>query len=975
MTLTPSQFAARWRRISLSERSAAQSHFLDLCEVLGEPHPAASDATGEHFTFEKHVNRSSGGKGFADVWRKDHFAWEYKGGHKNLAEAYKQLNDYREDLGNPPLLVVCDLNRFEVHTNFDRTCKRVYRFNLNDVIAGTATQECPLPPLEVLRCLFSEPDNLRPEATAARVTEDAAEKFSRLAESIELQGADPRRDLDSHRVAHFLMRLLFCLFADSVGLLPKHMFREMIENDRGRPQAFQRKLRSLFRAMSGRGNSFGPYDIHFFNGGLFDDDEVLDLNAADLSILHSASRLDWSAVEPSIFGTLFERSLNAQKRTQIGAHYTSPADIALIVDPVVIAPLRRQWDEVQAIVKELAIEAATVPKGIAHSRIRRKMQEIVVGWMGKLAEVRILDPACGSGNFLYVALRSLLNLWWEASVLAAEYDLATILPLRVSPRQLYGVEVDYYAHELASIVVWIGYLQWRHERGMGEPAEPILEKLDNIQNRDAILDYDAGGRPREPEWPEADFIVSNPPFLGGKRLRAGLKDKYVDDLFRVYEGRVAPEADLVVYWFEKARAALADGKVRRVGLLATQAIRGGANRHVLDRVKESAHIFMAWSDRPWILDGAAVRISMVGFEEPGDREAQAVLDGETVREINPDLTSGADTTAAAVLPENAGVCFMGTTKVGAFDLPPDVARKILSAPINPNRRPNSDVIRPWVNAMDVTRRPRGMFIIDFGTGLSEREAALYEMPFQYLKAKVYPQRRNNKRQGYREKWWIHGEPRPDMRAALTPLKRYITTPSVSKHRLFAWLQAEVLPDHAVFVFARDDDYFFGVLHSCVHEVWARQTGTQLREVESGFRYTPTSTFETFPLPWPPGKEPKGDPRVEAIAAAARDLVHLRDNWLNPPGATEEELKKRTLTNLYNERPTWLEQAHARLDGAVFAAYGWQSSEDQDEILRRLLLLNHERAATLAVGSGKLPPKKLPGVERPVKDHFLKSVAQ
>lgn len=940
--------------------------------MLGEPHPAASDSTGEHFTFEKHVSRTSGGKGFADVWRKDHFAWEYKGGHKSLAEAYKQLNDYREDLGNPPLLVVCDLNRFEVHTNFDRTRKRVYRFDLNDVISGVATQECPLPPLEVLRCLFTEPDNLRPEATAARVTEDAAEKFSRLAESIELQGADPRRNLDPHLVAHFLMRLLFCLFADSVGLLPKHMFREMIETHRGRPQAFQRKLKSLFRAMSGRGKSFGPYDIHFFNGGLFDDDKVIDLSSADLGILYSASQLDWSAVEPSIFGTLFERSLNAQKRTQIGAHYTSPTDIALIVDPVIIAPLRRRWQEVQAEIKALAIDAKDAAKGRAHGRIRRQMQEILLNWMEQLAEIRVLDPACGSGNFLYIALRSLFSLWREASLFAADNDLATILPRPVNPRQLYGIEVDYYAHELASIVVWIGYLQWRHEHGMGEPGEPILEKLNNIQHRDALLSLDAQKIATEAEWPQADFIIGNPPFLGGKRLRTALGDKYVDALFRVYQGHVSPEADLVVYWFEKARAALDSGRAKRTGLLATQAIRGGANREVLNRIKKSAHIFMAWSDRPWILDGAAVRVSIIGFEQPtGAGNASPELDGQPVNEINSDLTCGADTTEAKILTENARICFMGTTKVGAFDLDSETARKMLAAPLNPNGRPNSDVIRPWVNSLDITRRPRGKFIIDFGTETSERAAALYEMPFQYLKANVYPERKNNNRQGYREKWWIQGEPRPDMRATVAQIKRYIVTPGVSKHRLFAWLPSEVLPDHAVFVFARDDDYFFGVLHSSIHEIWARQTGTQLREAESGFRYTPTSTFETFPLPWPPGYEPKRDSRMIAIAECARDLVRLRDNWLHPLAISKEDIRSRTLTNLYNERPSWLEHAHQSLDQAVFAAYGWEVSMDQDEILRRLIVLNRERAEAPTLGGQKLPPKKAPGVERPSKERILR----
>lgn len=943
MPITVSQFTAKWNASKRTERSASHEHFLDICELVGHPKPAEADPTGDNFTFDKHVDKVSRGKGFADVWKRNFFAWEYKGPHKDLHAAYLQLLDYREALENPPLLVVCDMDRYEVHTNFQNTRKLVFAFTQAELYVNKPTETCPEPPLDVLRWVFTDPAELRPEAASRRVTEEAAEKFCRLAESIELDGADPRRGADRQKVAHFLMQLLFCLFADSIGLLPGHVFRELVNLHRGLPRALEPKLRALFKAMSEENSAgYGPWSIHWFNGGLFENDSILELNAADTGILCDAAKLDWSAVAPSIFGTLFERSLNAEKRSQIGAHYTSEAEIALIVGPVVIDPLRRRWNDIRAEIEALAEQAAAV-NGAAHRSLRRRMQELLDGWIVELGKIRILDPACGSGNFLYVALRGLLDLWWEAHNLGAQHALLVPPASAVTPAQLFGIETDNYAHELASIVVWIGYVQWLHEHATPIPDHPVLQKLQNIQRGDAILTYDAKRRPREPEWPEADFIVSNPPFLGGKRLRTGLKDKYVDDLFRVYEGRVEPEADLVVYWFEKARAALAAGKAKRAGLLATQAIRGGANRHVLDRVKESAHIFMAWSDRPWILDGAAVRISMVGFEHPLDGQpAPSTLDGEVVSEINSDLTSGANTTVAAMLPENAGICFMGTTKIGAFDITEDVARKMLAAALNPNGRPNSDVIRPWVNAMDITRQPRNMFIIDFGTDMDEREAAPYQMPFEYVRSKVYPKRKTNNRQAYREKWWIQGEPRPQMRAAIMPHSRFIATPSLSKHRIFVWLDRAVLPDHQLFVFARDDDYFFGVLHSRIHEVWALVMGTQL---EDRPRYTPTSTFETFPFPWPPGQEPKDDPRVEAIAEAARELVRLRDNWLHPPNATEAELKKRTLTNLYNEKPAWLEHVHARLDAAVCDAYGWPSNLGNQEILQRLLQLNHQRAAS------------------------------
>jgi len=959
MAMSWFEFVNKWSGSERSESSGYAEHFLGLCEALGEPRPADLDQTGADYAFQKHVPKTLGGKGFADVFKRGHFVWEYKGDRKSLTGAYEQVLQYKEALDNPPLLVVSDFKRFEVHTQWTNERKRVYKFELQDLLYHKATETCPLPPTEVLAALFRDPEAIRPGKMAERVTEDAARLFAQLAERIELQGSHRLTAEGKEEVARFLIRLLFCYFADSVGLLPDQIFRKAVrrvaaEVPSKRPALLGRILAQLFAAMSHQGGIFGFEPIRHFNGGLFEDDRVLDLSPDDIGILKALCDLEWSAVSPAIFGTLFERSLVKEKRKLIGAHYTSEDDIRLVVEPVVMAPLRRRWTAVKAELESLAgqLESANANgKANGNARdLRLRMEERLIAFTEELAAVRILDPACGSGNFLYVALRSLLDLWIEAREFARDHAMPVFLQEKVSPRQLYGIEKDFFAHELASTVVWIGYLQWRFEHSMGEPKEPVLEKLDNIRLGDAVLAYDDNGKLYEPEWQEADFIVGNPPFLGGKFLRRELGDRYVDDLFRLFEGRVKAESDLAVYWFEKARASLEAGSAKRAGLLATQGIRGGANRSVLERVAESAHIFMAWSDREWELEGAAVRIAIVGFERMnGIPPTQPVLDGAEVSAIHPDLTAGVNTTLARILPENAGICFMGTTKVGAFDIEPEIARKMLAAPLNPNGRPNSDVVRPWVNALDITRRPRGMFIIDFGAEMSEEEAALYEMPFEYLRKHVLPERRKNRREGYRQKWWVHGEFRSVMRSALGGLKKYIVTPSVSKHRLFAWLPTDVVADHAAFVFARDDDYFFGVLHSRAHEVWARQTGTQLREYESGFRYTPTSTFETFPFPWPPGKEPKRDPRVKAIAAAAKDLVEKRDSWLNPEIISPEDLAKRTLTNLYNERPAWLDHAHAKLDAAVFAAYGWPAALSNDEILERLLALNRERSGAASAG--------------------------
>jgi type II restriction/modification system DNA methylase subunit YeeA len=698
------------------------------------------------------------------------------------------------------------------------------------------------------------------------------------------------------------------------------------------------------------GGWFGADPIRHINGHLFDDAQVLDLDSDSLDILWRVSGLDWSQIKPSIFGTLFERSLDPTKRSQLGAHYTSEGDILLIVEPVLMAPLRQQWEKVNVQAQKLATSRDAAKTKQTKNKAERKLRDLLLGFGQDLAKILILDAACGSGNFLYVALRQLLNLWKEVSVLAAELNLGYIAPLKdfsPHPSQLFGIEINEYAYQLAQATIWIGYIQWFVENGYAFPPEPILNKLDNIERKDAILGYDEQGNPFEPEWPIADVILGNPPFLGDKKMRAELGDIYVDNLRTLYEGRIPGQSDLVCYWFEKARFMIELGVSKRAGLLATQGIRGGANRVVLNRIKETGDIFWAQSDREWILDGATVHVSMVGFDNGSENEY--LLDGKLVRSINPDLSSFTDVTKAKRLLENRGLSFIGTQKGGPFDLEEESARKLLLEGGNPNGRPNSDVIKPWVNGADITGWSKAKWIIDFGSYMSIEDASNYTAPFENVKKYVYPVRKNLRRKNHSKYWWIHAESRPGMRKALSGLHRYICTPRVSKYRIFVWLDKMVVPDSATVAIARSDDYFFGILHSKLHENWARSMGTQLREAESGFRYTPTTTFEKFPFPWPPGQEPENDQRVQEIADAASELVKLRDEWLNPPGIMESEIKKRTLTNLYNLRPTWLELAHKKLDKAVFNAYGWPDDLTDDEILERLLALNFERAKSQQEG--------------------------
>ncbi|MGD0829353.1 MAG: DNA methyltransferase [Terracidiphilus sp.] len=947
MPLTVAAFVQRWKINSQSERASAQSHFCDLCEVLGESSPAATDATGERYAFEKRVSKMRGGTGFADVWLRDHFAWEYKVKHKSLQKAYEQLNDYREDLGNPPLLVVCDFERFEVHTNFTATRKRVYAFNLDDLNRNQATASCPLPPLDVLRALFGDYNVLRPEHTDAHVTQEAAKLFSKLAERMELE----ERNLGATRaeIAHFLMRLLFCFFADSIGLLPDRVFRNMIQSDdRFLPRKYLRKLKLLFEAMSEPDGIFGALTIKYFNGGLFDNASVIPLDLADLGILYEVSKnYDWSHIAPAIFGTLFERSLDPARRSLIGAHYTSEEDILLLIEPVLVHPLRQRWQSV----KERILAARELERAEEEARNNRQArlrvdlpsEKLLGEWIEELTSVRVLDPACGSGNFLYLALRRMLDLWLEATQFAAEQGISMVVSKMVSPKQLFGIETEFYAHELASVVVWIGFLQWKHEHAVHDDREPILEKLGNIEHGDAILRYDAEGKPYEPEWPKAEFIVGNPPFLGDKKMRSELDDQYVDDLRKLYDGRVPGGADLVTYWFEKARHQIEIEIAKRVGLLATNSISMVRNRPVLERILSSGNIFMAWSDRPWLLEGAAVRVSMIGFDDGSDTEH--ILDGVKVNRVHADLTAESDVAGAVALKENEGLCFLGMMKGGPFDLSAEEARKMLSLPLNPNGRPNSDVVKRRLGGQDITGKDREGWIIDFGVDMPEKDAALYEWPFEYVKKHVKPRRQLSRRERTKRLWWIHGEARPGLRNAISKLGRYIATPEVSKHRIFVWVDKEIIPDHKLHIFSREDDYFFGILHSFAHESWTIATCSWIGKGNDP-SYNSETTFATFPFPWPPGKEPseEADARVKAIADGARELVRLRDAWLNPPGIAPEELKKRTLTNLYNQRPEWLANAHRALDEAVFAAYGWPSGLTKEEILGRLLALNHKRAS-------------------------------
>jgi type II restriction/modification system DNA methylase subunit YeeA len=950
--MTPQQFIAKWRPVALTERATAQSHFLDLCALFGHDDPVTADPIGEWFTFEKGVIKSGGGDGFADVWKKGFFAWEYKKKKRNLDDALGQLVRYAAALENPPLQVACDTDRFVIRTAWTNAVPKTYELTLEDLAEPQQ--------LGILRSVFFEPEKLRPKETRAAITTEAADKFSTIA--LRLSGRDTPETL-----AHFVNQLVFCFFAHSVKLLPNGFFPKLLKRCAEKPENAKRYFDGLFAAME-TGGEFDLTEIAHFNGGLFDGRRALALKSDEIGLLQAAASLDWSQIDPTIFGTLFERFLDPDKRAQIGAHYTDPGKIMDIVEPVILRQLREEWAAAKAQIEKL-VEEAQLKRGAAFKNAMGKAEEARSKFLERLRKVTILDPACGSGNFLYLALQSVKDIELRANLECEAMGLEPRTPL-VGPEIVHGIEINPLAAELARTTIWIGDIQWRIRNGIYAKPQPILRKLDAIECRDALIEKKKDGTFGEASWPSAEFIIGNPPFLGIRLMRTGLGNATVETLFDIYDGRVSREADLVTYWFEKARAHIQAKKTLRAGLVATNSIRGGANREVVDRIEADTRLFEAWSDQPWVIDGAAVRVSILCF---GKDDSPLKLDGKVVLTINSDLTAGAvNLTKAKRLVENADVAFMGDTKGGAFDIPGELARKLLKLPLNPNGQPNANVLKPWRNGLDITRRSRDMWIIDFGGEMSERQASLFEEPFQYIREHVFPKRSENRRETYRVNWWRHVEARPALMAALAQRYRYIATPTVAKHRLFVWLDRRICPDHQLIVVARDDSTTFGILHSRFHEVWSLRLGTSL---EDRPRYTPSTTFETFPFPSGltpniPAKDYATDRRAIAIAKTAQRLDELRNAWLNPPDLIRIEpeivagypdrilpkdaqaamtLGNRTLTNLYNQRPQWLADAHRDLDAAVAAAYGWPADISEEDALARLLELNLSRAADAKSG--------------------------
>jgi len=987
--MTPQDFIQKWGpggpAFGLNEEQGAQSHFLDLCELLGVPKPGSEAG----YRFEEKSSLIGGRTGYADVFRSGVFAWENKAPGKSLDTALKQLLSYSLALSNPPILVVCDRLTIRIHTQFTGHPTETHSVQLAELDQPAK--------LVLLRRIWLEPESFRPKKTSRDITEAAARSFATLAEGLRKRG--PAKDSDpqgwqSHadEVAHFLTQCLFCFFAEDVGLLPGRMFEGLVNNRKLTSDKLTVGLRNLFTVMRD-GGLYGNDDIPWFNGGLFKKISVPALSVMEMTELRNAAGLNWSAIDVSIFGTLFERGLDPNKRSQLGAHYTDPATIMRIVKPVLKRPLLQIWEQLVPVLQ--ALLAKSTRKG---DKNYKAAQARFIEWLDRLKNYRVLDPACGSGNFLFLGLKTLKDIEHQSHLEAVALGLEREADLVTGPHNMLGIELNEYAAELARVTVWIGELQWRLLHGYEFKTNPVLEPLDHIECRDALLAFlpklplpPGEGRgegspiPMEASWPQASVVIGNPPFLGGSKKRRELGDEYFEVLAKVFKGRVPAGADLVCYWFDKARMQMTIAGLEAAGFVATQAIRSGSNRQVLDAIVNELQIFDAWADEQWVNDGAAVRVSLVCF---GLSENGGVLNGKQVKRISADLSGDGgcvDLTTAQLLPQNAGVSFEGTKKYGDFDISGESARSWLRQP-NPHGKPNSNVVKPWRNGQDLSQRHSDTWIVDFGSELSEAEAALFEAPFAHLFRLVKPDRFKAK---LPNNWWLHERPRAAMRVALISLSRYIATVRVAKHRFFVFLDATVLPDTRLNVIARADETSFGLLSSRIHEVWSLAQASVHGDGSEGGRptYNTKSCLETFPFPdcltpadtahqrteaveggalVPAGlcasntsftQAGRAQPAIESIAIrehatriaiAAKRLNDLRESWLNPPEWTqrvseviplgmqsspypdrivpknghEKDLAERTLTKLYNQRPAWLDAAHQALDAAVAAAYGW-----------------------------------------------------
>ena len=1042
-------FIAKWEASSGAERANYQLFLVDLCHLLGvdEPHPAVQENHLNDYVFErtvtfKHPNGTQS-SGFIDLYKRNCFVLEAKQSAKRaglaanrddvraglaaedatqvktgtarrgtkswdaaLVNARRQAEDYAKALprehGWPPFLIVADVGHcIELYADFARQGKnyaqfpdrRSYRIMLEDLRDEEVRER--------LKLVWTDPLSLDPARKSAEVTRDIAERLAKVAKTLEARGNN------AGSVAEFLMRCLFTMFAEDVKLLPEGAFTNLLDQMKATPEKFRFAMEDLWKAMNAGGYTGVINEVvKRFNGGLFANPTALDLDADEIHELWVAAKRDWKDVEPAIFGTLLERALDDRERHKLGAHYTPRAYVERLVVPTIIDPLSDDWKNVQAEAEQLLREGK-----------EKEARDAVRAFHQQLCQTKVLDPACGTGNFLYVSMELMKRLEGEVldylDSLGESQYLLELSGHTIDPHQFLGLEINPRAVQIADLVLWIGFLKWQIRTG-GQAAisEPVLKAFNNIKEQDAVLAYDGRellrdedgkpvtrwdghttktspvtgedvpdetarietyrySNPRPADWPETDFIVGNPPFLGGNSIRAELGDGYAEAIWAA-RPHIPGGADFVMHFWDHAAELVRLGKARRFGLITTNSITQTFSRRVIEHhmnAKKSLALAFAVPDHPWLksADKAAVRIAMtVGVPGPsqgylfssiaehGLNTDQPMVEFE-VRQgvIWSNFTIGADLSSANALVANEGMALRGICLIGKdFMVSPDKARALGYGTENELEQR----IRPYFNGRDITASPRGALVIDL-LGLEESEVRVkFPSVYQWLLERVKPERDQSQRESYRKLWWVFAEPRKELRPAIKDLFRFVVTPMTAKHRFFVFLDGESLPDQGLVPIASDDASFLAVLSSHVHVTWALAAGGRLG-IGNDPRYNNSRCFDPFPFPDP------DDPTKQRL----RELGERLDAFRKERQAEHPDL---TMTGMYNvlERlreldadpsaeplsdkekaihekglVSVLRQIHGEIDAAVFDAYGWPHDLAEEEILERLVALNRERA--------------------------------
>lgn len=1032
-------FIHRWTKTKGGQERANYAPFLcELCDVLGvpRPDPAEADPETNDYVFER-VVKEPARLGAAtskriDLYKRNCFVLEAKqsrqkeGGAKQLVPAQGKLFEVEDsergrrgasrawdvlmmnartqaenyvrllpaDHAAPPFVLVCDVGHcIEVYANFRRDGKAYDQFPDRQGFRVYLEDLRKPEVLARLKAIWTDPDSLDTSRNAARVTRAIAERLAAVSKALEAKQHPPEA------VAMFLMRCLFTMFAEDVGLLPQASFKEVLDRCHRDPSTFPHDVGQLWQAMDKGGYAHAiRKTVKRFNGEFFKEPVVLPLDAEAIYELRAAAAFDWRDVEPAIFGTLVEQALSATERKALGAHYTPRAYVERLVHATVIDPLRQDWANVLATVEDRKA-AGKEKEAIA----------AVQGFHDKLCALRVLDPACGTGNFLYVALELVKRLEGEVlealANLGGQEALAGLQGHTVDPEKFLGLEVNPRAAAIAELVLWIGYLQWHFRTKGGEPVEPILKAFRNIKVQDAVLTPD---RTKRPEWPPADFIVGNPPFIGGKDIRARLGDDYATKLWAAHK-HMNDSADFVMYWWDRAAELLTrpNTPLRRFGLVTTNSISQVFQRRVMERhlqTKKPISLVMAIPDHPWTKatkDSAAVRIAMtvaragrhegllqeVATETGLDTDTPELTFATAEGVIHSDLTVGVDVTRAKALMANEGLCSPGVKLHGAgFIVTPGRAAELGFGSVPGLERR----IRHYRNGRDLTARPRGVMVIDLFGLEADEVRAQFPAVYQHVLAEVKPERATvfeksgtKDSASYLKNWWVFGKPRTELRPALAGLPRYIATVETTKHRVFQFLDASILPDNMLVAVGSDDGFHLGVLSSRWHLVWTEAQGGTL---EDRPRYTKSQCFDPFPFP--------------AATVAQQALIRGYAEELDAHRKRVLEAHSHlTLTGLYNvlervrggaayadlfdapapkalpdldarktpiiatvppltaeEKRTFndglvliLKELHDNLDAAVAAAYGWPADLADDEMLARLVALNKERAKEEARG--------------------------